>query len=110
MLSLNIYNYWLFSLFKYFTFFAKKKKIKISTEKLQIVKLEIGHLLKEEKRGVNNSGTHNGRSGGHGVPYKRVGAKLIRLANKIKNDPELQEAYKREGKRLLEKGKSINHF
>lgn len=48
------------------------------------------------------------KSGSHGVPLKRAGAQLIRDANKLpKNDP-LRNALKKEGKRLVNKGKSIN--
>ena len=54
-------------------------------------------------------GQQAGRSGGHGEPYKRAGAELIRQANSLsKNDP-LKEALKVEGNRLIQKGKSISH-
>ena len=54
-------------------------------------------------------GTNAGRSGGHGTPYKRAGNEMIQDANKLpKNDP-MREALKVEGKRLIERGKGINH-
>lgn len=54
-------------------------------------------------------GADAGRSGGHGDPYKRAGAELIRRGNAVpKNDPR-REIYKTVGNRLIEKGKSISH-
>jgi len=66
-----------------------------------------GKLVKKFKD--EGAGQGAGRSGGHGTPYKRAGAELTRQANKLgKNDP-LRKALKAQGKKLVEKGKSINH-
>ncbi len=50
-----------------------------------------------------------GRSSGHGTPYQRAGAELVRRANEIRNNPELQQALKIEGERLIQKAGGINH-
>jgi len=55
-------------------------------------------------------GSRVGRSGGHGEPFKRAGAELIRQANAVaKDNKSLAEALKIVGKQLIEKGKSISH-
>jgi hypothetical protein len=64
-------------------------------------------LVKEFKeQGV---GQQAGRSGGHGEPYKKAGAELIRQANRLTKNSPLKEALKIEGNRLIKKGKSISH-
>jgi hypothetical protein len=64
-------------------------------------------LEKEEKeKGV---GQEAGRSGGHGSPRARAGARLVREANKMsKNDPR-RRAYKIVGERMQSQGRSKNH-
>jgi RHS repeat-associated protein len=65
-----------------------------------------GELVTKFKK--EGTGQGAGRSGGHGTPYKKAGNQLIQEANKLpKNDP-LREALKKEGKRLLNKGNSLN--
>ncbi|MEM1389382.1 MAG: RHS repeat-associated core domain-containing protein [Pseudomonadota bacterium] len=53
-------------------------------------------------------GANAGRSGGHGKPHKNAGAELIREANK-QSCPTLKAAFKKEGNRLIQQGKSISH-
>ena len=53
-------------------------------------------------------GGNAGRSGGHGKPFKLAGAQLVREGNK-KSCASLKAAYKKEGNRLISKGKSISH-
>ena len=50
-----------------------------------------------------------GRSGGHGEPYKRAGAELIREANQLPRGNPLRAALKVEGQRLIQQGKAISH-
>ncbi|KKG65419.1 hypothetical protein [Methanosarcina mazei] len=67
-----------------------------------------GDLVNKFQR-EDEVGKAAGRSGGHGKPYKLAGAELIRQANKLpKNDP-MREALKKEGNRLVNKGKEIDH-
>ena len=54
-------------------------------------------------------GTGSGRSGGGGDAFKKAGSELIRQANKIRNNPVLKEEMKKQGQRLLQKGKGISH-
>ena len=52
------------------------------------------------------AGTGAGRSGGHGTPFQRAGAELIRQANQLPKDDPLRDALKVEGNRLINQGKS----
>ncbi len=64
-------------------------------------------LVKEYKN--EGVGQDAGRSGGHGTPFKRAGAQLIRDANRLSKDDPMQDALKTEGKRLIRRGRSIDH-
>ncbi|MBM3788376.1 MAG: hypothetical protein FJW30_28910, partial [Acidobacteria bacterium] len=64
-------------------------------------------LVKQFK--LDGIGQGAGRSGGHGTPFIRAGAELIRQANNLpKNDP-MRAALKQVGERLIGRGKSIDH-
>jgi RHS repeat-associated protein len=65
-----------------------------------------GEILKKWIRG--SEGDSIGRSGGAGAAYKSAGNELIQMANRI-TDPQLKEALKIEGKRLIEQGKGHSH-
>jgi hypothetical protein len=65
-------------------------------------------LVKQFK--VEGVGQGAGRSGGHGTPFIRACAELIRQANQLAKSDPLRAALKQVGERLIEKGKSINHF
>lgn len=107
MLSISILEYW-FLVLAEILLFGKDKNIKVCKE-TQNKANSIAHgYLKEEKRGINQSGVQSGRSGGHGTPFKRIGSRMIEEANSI-TDEELKKAYKIIGKRFIVKGKSINH-
>ena len=66
-----------------------------------------GELVRQKK--LEGVGTSAGRSGGHGTPYKQAGAELRRQAQKLPKNSPLAKALKKEGDRLVEQGKSINH-
>ena len=63
-------------------------------------------LIKQFKE--TGLGQAAGRSGGHGSPFARAGAELIRKANQM-TDPVLKEAYAKEGQRLINCAKSVRH-
>ena len=67
-----------------------------------------GAALVKEFR-TQGVGQQAGRSGGHGEPFKRAGAELIRQANLLPRNNPLREALKIEGRRLIEKGNAISH-
>ena len=67
-----------------------------------------GQLIKYYKR-IAQVGTQAGRSSGHGTPFVRAGNKLIQESNKKGLTKEFATALKKEGKRLIQKGSSINH-
>ncbi|HEX2223164.1 MAG TPA: hypothetical protein VHN15_03040, partial [Thermoanaerobaculia bacterium] len=54
-------------------------------------------------------GQEAGRSGGHGEPYKRAGAELVRRANQLPRADPMHEALKIEGNRLILRGTAISH-
>jgi RHS repeat-associated protein len=64
-------------------------------------------LLEEAK--ATGVGGNSGKSGGHGTPYLRAGAELIREANKRPKNCPLKDAMKIEGERLLNQGRGHNH-
>lgn len=71
---------------------------------------EGARLLKGLKRLHQGRGQgQSGRSGSHGADLKKVGAQLIRDANKLPVNDPLREALKREGQRYIKQGNSINH-
>ena len=86
---------------------TNNKGNQIAKETLESVSSIGSNLVKQFKN--EGTGQGAGRSGGHGTPFKKAGAELIRQANKLnKNDPQ-RAALKKEGERLINKGKSINH-
>jgi RHS repeat-associated protein len=60
-----------------------------------------------EKMKSSKVGT-GARSGQHGSPHKRAGAELQREANTV-SDRTLREIIRKEGDRLINRGKGINH-
>ena len=67
-----------------------------------------GKLVKQFK--LEGVGKAAGRSGGHGTPFLRAGAELIRQANQAPyKGTAMAEALKKEGQRLIKKGSAINH-
>ena len=64
-----------------------------------------GELVKKHKKQGVGTGA---RSGQHGAPHKRAGADLIRKSNEIPQG-SLRDALKREGNRLVNKGRGVNH-
>jgi uncharacterized protein RhaS with RHS repeats len=86
---------------------TNNKGNQVAEEALESASSMGSKLVKQFKEGGTGQGA--GRSGGHGTPFKKAGAELIRQANKLsKNDPQ-RAALKKEGDRLIERGKSINH-
>jgi len=64
-------------------------------------------LVKEFKEaGVGQAA---GRSGGHGAPFARAGAELIRRAKLVTDNPVYRQALISEGKRLINQAKTISH-
>jgi len=85
-----------------------KKEIASRTEtalKSQVRKVAKRLTDKFKQEGLGQAA---GRSGGHGVPFRKAGAELIRQANRLPKSDPLRDALKNEGKRLINKGKSIN--
>ena len=74
----------------------------------EAIKLMSKNKIDYYKR-IANSGTNVGRSGGHGTPFIKAGNDLIREANKPGVAKDFAELLKKEGNRLIEKGKGINH-
>jgi hypothetical protein len=68
-----------------------------------------GRELWEEER-AKGSGLAAGRSGGHGTPNKRAGARLKREANGLPPElADLAEEFRKEGQRLIERGNADDH-
>ena len=95
----------LIKLLKLGNIWFKGKKAFSATEAVR----EMGAELVKHYKRVSKVGTNAGRSGGHGQPFIKAGNDLIRKSNEKGLTKEFAEALKKEGQRLLNKGKSINH-
>jgi RHS repeat-associated protein len=83
------------------------KKIVISSEIRKQASQTGGAILKKWIRA--SEGDSVGRSGGSAAAYKSAGTELIQMANRVVANPQLKEALKIEGKRLINEGKGHGH-
>jgi len=89
---------------------AARQSTKWDPWKAQEARKEASSLGAKLVREFKESGVGQaaGRSGGHGSPYARAGAELIRRAKNAAS-PELGQALKTEGEKLINYAKGVSH-